>query len=207
MFFTVKQCFRQVLGSCTSETMCFTRVQVEKSSWGIWFSGVWKPGKPPRFVEKVPYESSLSKCECWRNFSISSHVSLDKMTINDPSAPKKNDKLERNNFHFHAYLWKSTSNFKKKQLFPAGKFPSTKYAKFDPFGVAGLVRNPTEPGGFNWKTHHRFRSDKMRVSNLNSALRSTGTFWKQRYVTSPGFCPRRNVVGDWSHGDRLRTVA
>ena len=63
--------------------------------------------------------------------------------------PKKKDKLERNNFPLSCLSVKEYFKFKKKQLFPDGKFPSTKYAKFDPFGVAGLVRNPTEPGGFN----------------------------------------------------------
>ena len=140
----LKQCFRQVLGSCTSGTMCFTRVQVEKSFWGIWFSGVWKPGKPPRFVEKVPYDSSLSKCECWRNCSISSHVSLDKMTINDPSAPKKNDKLERNNFPLSCLSVQEYFKFQKETTFSGWKIPFYKICQI-------LVRNPTEPGGFNWK--------------------------------------------------------
>ena len=59
-------------------------------------------------------------------FTISAHVSLDKMTINDPIAQRKTRNLKGTVFHFNDYGWKSTSNSKKKKGFQAGKFPSTK---------------------------------------------------------------------------------
>lgn len=189
MFFTVKQCFRQVLGRCTSETMCFTRVQVEKSFWGAGFP-VYENHRPPRCVEKVPYDFSLSRCG-YRKLCLNAHVSLD--NHKRPSAPKKNEKLERNNFppswlSVQEYFKLKRNNFVRLENSLLQNMPNLVL-----FVKQGWLETPLSQGGSTEKTHHRFLADKMRVSNLNTALRSTGTLrlW--------GFVPR-NVVGDWSHG-------
>lgn len=170
-------------GSCTSETMCFTRVQVEKSFWGAGFL----------CMKTIDPQDAWKKCHmisAFQDVATGNYVWMlmfHWITINAQVHQKKRETWKEQ-FSTFMIICARVFQIKKKQLCPAGKFPSTKYAKFGPFREAGLVRNPTEPRRWNptEKTHHRILAAKMRVSNLNTALRSPGTFWKERYVTSLG---------------------
>ena len=114
--FTLKQCFRQVLEVVHQKLRTSQGFNLRKA-FGGWFSCVWKPYTYTPTIRATCHMIPAFQNVATRNYvwmlaksKVSSHVSLDKTTINYPSAQKKTRNLKGTIFHFHDYLCKSTSN-------------------------------------------------------------------------------------------------